>query len=550
MMRLIVIGSGTHLGEFVCHEQAVYIGSDEQCEIRLPQEDLAGQIGVIYAEDDGRWVFEQIAENEPVHFNGALLKEKVRLAGGDQIKIHDFIIRAEVDTAPPPVEEPQPASEPARKPKRRVSVARLTQFVSYQLPPGSVLKKPDDPVTADRTRLVQLGRAGVAFGRCVTVEELMEQCIEQLFECFGAKRVWMGVRRVNYGGMEYVEGRLATGKTAGLPEPGEKLMPRILDRAQFVLLPRGDDSYRCPILAGPLLGPDGPLGMVFLDAGEVRKRKPTYTDADLDLFILMLNALAAQLDAIFKELARTRAAMLEGEVAVAHAIQSRLTPRKLPQWEDLQFGAFREMGRERSSDIYDVVRLPNQMALFMIAQTSATGPLPSMLMAQAQAAFRVAAMHLDAPHLFLKTLNALMYDGQRDHPLDCFVGVIEPPTGQMRYARAGQIGAYIISNRGEERFLGTPERTPPLGVTRDATYTLLPESLDPGETLAMFTSGVARARNAKGEIFGEDRFVNILCDGFGQLASNMLKEMLHDLQQFTESGTQPDDITVLLAHRP
>lgn len=546
-MRLIVLGNGTHLGEVVCHEQAVYIGSDEQCEIRLPHEELSPQIGVIYAEDDGVWVFEQIAENEPVHFNGALLKEKVRIAGGDQIKVGDYIIRAEVEAPDIPVEPAPEAQEPSKPGKRRVSVARLTQFVSYQLPPGSVLKKADDDVRAGRTHLVQLGAAGVAFGQCATVEELMERGIEQLFHCFGAQRVWMGVRRVNYGGMEYVEGRLVTGKTAGLPEPGEKLMPRILDRSQFVLLPRGDESHRCPILAGPLLGGDGPIGMAYLDAGPVKKR---YGEEDLDFFILVLNALAAQLDAIFKEMARTRAAMLEGEVAVAHAIQARLTPRKLPQWNELQFGAFREMGRERSSDIYDVVRLPNQMALFMIAQTTATGPLPSMLMAQAQAAFRVAAMHLDAPHLFLKTLNALMYDGQQDHPLDCFVGVIEPPTGQMRYARAGQIGAYIISNRGEERFLGTPQRTPPLGVVRDATYNLHPERLEPGETLAMFTAGVARARNAKGQVFGEDRFINILCDGFGQLASNMLKEMLHDLQQFTEAGTQPDDITVLLAHRP
>jgi len=71
-----------------------------------------------------------------------------------------------------------------------------------------------------------------------------------------------------------------------------------------------------------------------------------------------------------------------------------------------------------------------------------------------------------------------------------------------------------------------------------------------GETLALFTPGVVTAHNSTGETFGEERFVNILCDGFGQLASNMLKEMLQDLRQFTEGGTQPDDITVILAHRP
>ena len=105
--------------------------------------------------------------------------------------------------------------------------------------------------------------------------------------------------------------------------------------------------------------------------------------------------------------------------------------------------------------------------------------------------------------------------------------------------------------RASERAAPTchPEPTPPLGTARDISYELSPERLGQGETLALFTPGVVTARNSKGEVFGEDRFLNILCDGFGQLASNMLKEMLHDLQQYTESGTQPDDITVILAHR-
>jgi sigma-B regulation protein RsbU (phosphoserine phosphatase) len=158
-------------------------------------------------------------------------------------------------------------------------------------------------------------------------------------------------------------------------------------------------------------------------------------------------------------------------------------------------------------------------------------------------------MHLDAPHTYLRSLNNLVYDGTQDHLLDCFIGVIEPATGKMRYARAGQMGAYIISNRGEARALGTPQPTPSVAATKDPEYNLYPERLKSSETLVLFTPGVVTARNSRGDVFGEDRFVNILCDGFGQQASGMLREMLSDLKHFTEAGTQPDDITVILAHR-
>jgi serine phosphatase RsbU (regulator of sigma subunit) len=538
-MRLIVFGDNSQLAEVLCREEAVYVGSHEECEICLPDPRIAAQTGVIYVEEDDVWVFERLDQQEAIQLNGAAVIEKVRLNSGDQIKIGNYLVRAEPEQAEPP----EPVAPPVAK---RTSVARMTRFVQYRLPPGTVIKKTDDPVSVQPESMKHVGQANVALGQCNTVEELMEQGLELLLELFGAQRAWMGVRRVNYGAMEYVEGRFTTGKMADLPETGENLKPRVLDRSQYALLPYGDDTYPVSILAGPLVGPEGTLGMVFIDAGDTRRR---YEMPDLDFFILLLNILAAQLDAIFKQIAKTRAAMLEGEVTVAHAIQTRLTPRKLPQWDELQFGAFREMGRERTSDIYDVVRLSNQMALFMIAHTGAAGPIPSMLMAQAQASFRIAAMHMDAPHILLRSLNHLLYDGNPDHPLDCFIGVIEPPTGHMRYARAGKMGAYIISNRGEARGLGIARPTPPLGTARDISYELSPERLGQGETLALFTPGVVTARNSKGEVFGEDRFLNILCDGFGQLASNMLKEMLHDLQQYTESGTQPDDITVILAHR-
>jgi serine phosphatase RsbU (regulator of sigma subunit) len=539
-MRLIVLERSTQLAEIACREEAVYIGSDRACEVCLPDPQVAAQLAVIYAEDDDVWVFEQVAQDAQIQLNGAPVTEKVRLRVGDQIKIHDYVIRAESKPAPPV----KTAAPPP--PAKRTTLDRMMRFVQYRLPPGTVVKKAYDEVTIGPEPMGKIGQLNVLLGQCATVEQLMETTLAALIESFGAHRAWMGVRRLCYGPLEYVEGRFATGQTADLPTVGENLKPRVLDRDQFAVLPYGDDSDPASVLTGPLMGAEGSLGMAFIDAGESERR---YDPQDLDFFILLLNTATAQLEAIFAQIAKNRAAMLEGEVTVAHAIQTRLTPRKLPQWSELQFGAFREMGHERTSDIYDLLRLSNQMALFMIAHTSAGGPVPSMLMAQAQAAFRVAAMHLDAPHIYLRSLNNLVYDGTQDHLLDCFIGVIEPPTGNMRYARAGNIGAYIISNRGEERVLGTPEPTPSVAATKDPEYALHPEKLKPGETLVLFTPGVVTARNSRGEIFGEERFVNILCDGFGQQASGMLREMLSDLKQFTEAGTQPDDITVILAHR-
>jgi serine phosphatase RsbU (regulator of sigma subunit) len=379
------------------------------------------------------------------------------------------------------------------------------------------------------------------------VEGVMDLALQVLLSRFGALRAWVGVRRVNYGPMEYVAGQLSTGQTYELSEWGENLKPRILDRSQFVLIPIIDPKETTTIMAGPMAGTEGLLGMVYLDRDTSRG---AYTAADLDFFTIVVSLIGAQVDAILKQLAKNRAAMMAGEVSVAHAIQARLTPRKLAVWpEELQFGAFREPGEAHSNNIYDIVKLGNGMAMFMVAHTPATGWAPCMLISQAQSTFRYAAMHQDAPHVYLKSLNWILCDGQRDHDLCMIVGVIDPGSGQVHYSVAGRTPACIIDTRGEERHLMPAQELPPLGADRAANYPYLTEQLEETETLAVFTPGVNSARNTAGEILGEDRLLEILCDGFGQSASALLKDLFNDVTSYIENGKQPEDITVVLAHR-
>lgn len=531
-MRIAVLSNGAKLSEVACEESGAYIGARADCAVRLPDENLAPQVALLFAEGD-EWVLQPLAAGAELKLNGVYVAEKIALKSGDQISIGGFVIRTHIEAPPRPK-------------AHTVSVASMQRFVQFQLPQGTIAKRGDEPLTVPAEFAGRLGRVNVSLSQTETPEQLMNIALQVVLELFGAHRAWIGIRRVNYGPMEYVEGRLVTGQSADLPEIGENLKPRVLDRAQFVFIPHVSTEQPWGALVGPLLGNDGPLGMIYLDTADGSRR---FDVSELDPFVFVLGLLGAQLDAIFRSIAKVRASTLEGEVVVAHAIQARLTPRKLPQWEQLQFGAFREPGRERTTDVYDIVRMANQHAAIMIARTGASGPLPGMLMAQTQAAFRASLMHNDGPHVFLRMLNVLMFDGQADRPVDVFACQLDPESGGIRYSLAGDIGAYVVGLRGIERRLGEQPPPPAIATGKSAAYPLLTEKLEPSETLVLYTKGVVTARNRRGEAFGEARFINILCDGFGQLASAMLKEMLSDLQHFTEGGQQPDDITVILAHR-
>ena len=536
-MRLIVTQNTSMIADVSCDREDLYIGSHDECRVKLTDPRIPPQLAVITPEDDGSWIFTPLDEEQVVQINAANVTEKVTLKTGDEVRVWDYVIRVF------PEHKPQEGQAAAR---RRTSVARLTKFVQTHLPPGSATKRPEEALALRAGELRGLGEIIVNLSGANTPEELMDVATKTLLRTFGAFRAWIGIRRVNYGPMDYVQGQLLSGQNVELPEIGADLKPRVMDRGQAVLIPRISREQRWSVLVGPLPGPDGPLGMVYIDSGEGGRR---YEPEDLDQFIVISGLVAAQLDSILRQIAKNRSAMIAGEVSVAHAIQARLTPRKLPQWDELSFGAFRELGGERTGDLYDIVRLGNNQAGILVAYTRSTGAIPSMLMGQAQAAFRLAAMHQDPPDVFLKSMNWMLYDGLKDRELHCFVGQIDPASGAMRYAIAGDVGAFIISGRGEERMLGPTPPAAALSLAKSTDYPALSETLENGEALALFTPGVTTATNPNGEVFGRERFVDILCDGFGQLASAMLKEMYSDLRGFTEGGAQPDDITVVLAHR-
>lgn len=536
-MRVVVLLNGAMVADVICGKEAVHIGGREDCRIHLRGAGLPAQLAVAYPEITGAWILKQLDDGGKITINGTELNQTARLESGDEIRIGDFLLRV----------YPEFDDAPAARVKIGTSQAQLEAFARTKLPPGTSLKKLDEDLTIQPGQLLSIGRSSVGVSGAATVEQLMDAALRLLLETFAAQRAWIGIRRATIGRMEFVEGRMLTGQLIDLPEVGETLQPRVLDRAQFALVPRVSGTERYSAMAGPLIGPAGSLGMLYVDSGEGGRR---FELPDLDFFIVQAYLIAHQLDAIFRGMAQSRAAILEGEVSVAHAIQSRLTPRKLPQWKELYCGAFREPGRERAGDIYDVVRLANNLAALLLAQTDVAGALPSMLMTQAQTAFRVAVMHQDTPAVFLRTLNWMLHEGQGDHPVDCFVAAIDPPTGQMRYSVAGRVGACIIDRRGESRRLGATDALPALGVAKSTVYPLLPEQLESRETLAVYSRGISTASNRDGQSFGEERFVNLLCDGFGQPSAALMEDVVADLRSFTAEGSQPDDISLILIHRP
>ena len=515
------------------HNTPVAIGSHTGSVVQLPDTDIAPYHAMLLPVGEDQWVYQPTVVDGKATINEQPVDGRVELEDGDIIEITHFSIKFTLDMAPELV-LPEPGN-----------VGELARIRDYPLPPRSEVRKPDYDVSLNLSRQKTLASFALELRSCRDFAGLLECTVGMLLGAFGARTVWMGLRRDALGPLESVHGRSDQGENITEPKKIDTFTYRCLTRHQFIRISRTGDRETQSVLAVPILGERGALGLIHADT---RRRRHVFDDADLDFVTMVSNLLVPHLEAIIGEQLDQRTELQAREVALLQAVQAQLDPHSVPHWPELQVAAYAKPGFEQVGDIYDIMRLPNGLAALLIGHVRASTTRAALAMTEVRSAFRIAGLHADPPHIQVKALNWLLFDEKDPCALDIAVVVTNPKTGAAEFCTAGDIGALIVDSRGNPRNLRNQD-APPVGTARGFEYRGSSERIRSQEILALYTAGCVAARDASGEAMGEGRFIDALCDGFGQPASAALDALLADHAAFLKDGRPPADITILLVHR-
>ena len=70
--------------------------------------------------------------------------------------------------------------------------------------------------------------------------------------------------------------------------------------------------------------------------------------------------------------------------------------------------------------------------------------------------------------------------------------------------------------------------------------------LHPGDSLYVYTDGVAEATDANNELYGTDRMLNVLNRTKDEKPEDVLRAVRKDIDEFVGEAPQFDDITMLM----
>ncbi len=234
-----------------------------------------------------------------------------------------------------------------------------------------------------------------------------------------------------------------------------------------------------------------------------------------------------------------------GELRVASMIQQSMLPRNDLHQDDVNICGTQEPAREVGGDLFDYF-IRDEKLYFLIGDVSGKGAPSAMLMAVTHALFRSASAHDSNPGHIMQTLNETLCQGNDSNMfVTIFIGVLDLPTGHLRYCNAGHDVPYVIHDSHYSVLDCHPNI--PVGVFDDKKYGVQQMEMSPDSTIFLYTDGLAEAMDKDHQQFGMTRIEAVLdrC-AKDQLKPQQILNIFNErVHQFVGEAEQSDDLTML-----
>lgn len=201
--------------------------------------------------------------------------------------------------------------------------------------------------------------------------------------------------------------------------------------------------------------------------------------------------------------------------------------------------------RQVGGDFYDFILLTpsanGERWGIVISEVADKGVPAALFMALSRTLLRTVAINRVSPRDTLQRINKLILsDARSEQFVTVFYAAWEPASGRLCYAVGGHNPPLLTNRAGEVQPL--PGRGMALGVVERVAYQEQEVTLQPGDSLLMFTDGLTDAINAQNQEFGLARSHALPAQAMAQAVVAEVETHVHGIDAF-------DDMTLVVIKR-
>ena len=201
--------------------------------------------------------------------------------------------------------------------------------------------------------------------------------------------------------------------------------------------------------------------------------------------------------------------------------------------------------REVGGDFYDFFLVDDDHIALVMADVSGKGVPAALFMMVSRVLIKSRLQSGETPSEALANVNNQLCEGNNaGFFVTVWLAVLEISTGKGIAANAGHEHPALRRANGQYELV-TYRHSLAVATMEDVPFKQHEFSLQPGDSLFVYTDGVAEATNADNELFGTERMLVALNKEPDAPAKQILENVMDGIKQYVDGAEQFDDITML-----
>ena len=239
------------------------------------------------------------------------------------------------------------------------------------------------------------------------------------------------------------------------------------------------------------------------------------------------------------------------ELNMAANIQSSQLPSTFPAFpdrKDFDIHASMTPAKTVGGDFYDFFLVDDDHIALVMADVSGKGIPASLFMMISKLLIQSRVMMGESPAEALSNSNAQLMQNNAAHQfVTVWLAVFDLKTGKGIAANAGHEHPVIRRANGLYELVEY-KHNPPVATMKKMKFKDHEFELHPGDSLFVYTDGVAEATNEHDELFGTERMLDALNSDPDASCEQVLNNVMNGINEFVEGAEQFDDITMMSFH--
>ena len=236
------------------------------------------------------------------------------------------------------------------------------------------------------------------------------------------------------------------------------------------------------------------------------------------------------------------------ELDMATAIQASQLPRLFPAYperDEFDLYASMDPAKEVGGDFYDFFLVDDDHIALVMADVSGKGVPAALFMMVSRVLIKSHLQNGESPSEALSNVNdQLCESNDAEFFVTVWAAVVQISTGKGVAVNAGHEHP-VLCRAGNSYELVVYRHSPGLGIMEGIPFREHEFTLNPGDSVFVYTDGVPEATDANNELFGNDRMLEALNTNTNASPKEVLDNVRAGVDAFVGEAEQFDDLTML-----